>query len=83
MCGKLLVEILATIATASLIFEYFPTRFRCAEIIIFIKLGKTDKVLYILGAYRSIALLNFIGKIIEKTISERIVAVVKRYRLLP
>jgi hypothetical protein len=71
------------VATASLTLEYFPTRFRCAEVVIFIKLGKTGKVLYILKVYKSIALLNSIRKIIEKIIGERIAVVAKKYSLLP
>jgi hypothetical protein len=70
------------VTTASLIFEYFSTRFRCVEIVIFIKLGKIGKILYILGAYRFIALFSFIGKIIKKIIGERIAAAVKKYNLL-
>jgi hypothetical protein len=71
------------ITTASLTFEYFSTRFRCAEIVIFTKLKKTGKVLYILGVYRPIALFSSIDKIIEKTVSERIAVIIKKYNLLP
>jgi hypothetical protein len=78
-----LVEVLAAIATASLIFEYFPKRFRCVEVVILIKLGKIGKILYILGVYRLIALFSFISKIIEKTVGERIAVVVKKYSLFP
>jgi hypothetical protein len=78
-----LAEALAAIAIASLILEYFPKRFRCAEVVILIKLGKTGKVLYILEAYRFIALLSSISKIIEKTVGERIAAVAEKYSLLP
>jgi hypothetical protein len=79
--NKSLVKALITIATASLIFEYFSTRFRYVEIVIFIKLRKTDKILYILRVYRFIALFNFINKIIEKIIGERIAVIVKKYNL--
>jgi hypothetical protein len=80
--NKSLIKILAAIAIASFIFEYFLKRFRCVEIIIFIKLRKIGKILYILGVYRFIALFSFINKIIEKMISERIAVVVKKYSLL-
>jgi hypothetical protein len=78
-----LAETLTAIATASLTLEYFSKRFRCAEIIILTKSGKTDKVLYILGVYRPIALLSSINKIIEKTVGERIAVITKKYSLLP
>jgi hypothetical protein len=72
------------IIAVNIILEYFSTRFRCVEIVIFIKLRKIGKVLYILRVYRPIALFSFIGKIIEKTVSERIaVATKKKYNLLP
>jgi hypothetical protein len=83
MCGKPLIEVLTAVTTASFIFKYFSTRFRCVKVVILIKLGKTGKVLYILGVYRPIALFSFIGKIIEKTISERIAVAAKRYNLFP
>jgi hypothetical protein len=79
--GKPLVEILITITTASFILEYFPTRFRYVEVVILIKLKKIGKILYILGAYKSIALFNSINKIIEKTIDERIAIIIKKYNL--
>jgi hypothetical protein len=77
------VKVLTTIAIASLILKYFPKRFRYVEIVIFIKLEKIGKILYILKAYRPIALFSFINKIIEKTIGERIAVIIKKYNLLP
>jgi hypothetical protein len=58
-------------------------RFRCAEVVVLTKPGKTGKVLHTPGAYRPIALLSSISKVIEKTVSERIAAAAERYSLLP
>jgi hypothetical protein len=77
------METLITIATVSFTLEYFPTRFRYIEVVIFTKLKKTDKILYILRTYKSIALLSSINKIIEKTIGERIAVITKKYNLFP
>ena len=82
-CGKPLAEILATIVTACLTFEYFPQRFRCTEVVVLAKPGKTGKIKHTPGAYRPIALLSAIGKIIEKTMGDRIAAAAERYDLLP
>jgi hypothetical protein len=38
-------------------------------------------MLYILGIYKSIALLSFINKIIKKIIGERIAVAAKKYNL--
>jgi hypothetical protein len=53
------------------------------KIVVFTKPGKIGKVLHTPGAYRPIALLSSIGKIIEKTVGERIAVAAKRYNLLP
>jgi hypothetical protein len=82
-CGKPLADALAAVATASLTLEYFPLRFRCAEVVVLSKPGKTGKVLHTPGAYRPIALLSSIGKVIEKAMGERIAAAAEKYNLLP
>jgi hypothetical protein len=69
------------IATANLIFEYFSKRFRYVKTVIFTKLKKIGKILYILEAYKFIVLFSFISKIIEKTINERIAVIIKKYNL--
>jgi hypothetical protein len=82
MYDKPLIKVLAAVAIVSLTLEYFPTRFRYVEIIILTKLEKIGKILYILGAYKPIALLNSINKIIEKIMGERIAVATKKYNLL-
>ena len=82
-CGKPLAEIIAEIATACLMLEYFPQRFRCAEVVVLAKPGKTGKIVHTPGAYRPIALLSAIGKIIEKIMSDRIAAAAEKHNLLP
>ena len=79
--NKPLVKALAAVATASLIFEYFLTRFRCVKVVILIKLKKTGKALYILEVYRPIILLSSIDKIIKKTVDKRIIIIIKKYKL--
>ena len=82
-CGKPLAKIIASIATACLELEYFPQRFRCAEVVVLAKAGKTGKIVHTPGAYRPVALLCAIGKVIEKTMSKRIAAAAEKYNLLP
>jgi hypothetical protein len=75
------MKVLTTVATANLTFKYFPTRFYYIKVVIFTKLEKTGKILYILGVYRPIALFNSIDKIIKKIIDERIAVIIKKYNL--
>jgi hypothetical protein len=82
-CGKPLAKIIAAITAACLALEYFPRRFRCAEVVVLAKAGKTGKIVHTPGAYRPVALLCAIGKVMEKTMSERIAAAAERYNLLP
>ena len=81
-CGKPLADALAAIATASLTLEYFPLRFCCEKVVVLTKPGKTGKVLHTPGAYRPIALLSSIGKVIEKAMGERIAAADEKHSLL-
>jgi hypothetical protein len=46
------------------------------------KLKKTGKIIYILDAYRSIALLNVIDKIIKKIMNNKITAAAEKHNLL-
>jgi Reverse transcriptase (RNA-dependent DNA polymerase)/Endonuclease-reverse transcriptase len=82
-CGKPLAEIIATTANACLKLEYFPERFRCAEVVVLAKPGKTGKIVHTPGAYRPIALLSTIGKVIEKIMGDRIAAAAEKHNLLP
>jgi hypothetical protein len=47
------------------------------------KLKKTGKIIYTLNVYKFIALLNAIGKIIEKIINNKITAITEKHNLLP
>ena len=82
VCGKSLAEIIAKIVTACFILKYFLQHFCCAEIVMLTKSEKTDKIIHILKVYRFIALLSAINKIIKKIISNKIIAVIKKYNLL-
>jgi hypothetical protein len=82
-CGKPVAEIITIIVNACFAFEYFPQRFRCAKIVVFAKLRKIGKTIHTSGVYRFIVLLSVIGKIIEKTISDKIVTAIEKYDLLP
>jgi hypothetical protein len=78
-----MAEIIAIIINAYFAFEYFPQRFRCAEMIILAKSGKIGKIIHISNVYKFIALLNVIGKIIEKIMNDRIATTTEKYNLLP
>jgi hypothetical protein len=82
VCGKPLAEIIAIIITACFTLEYFPQRFRCAEVVILAKPEKTDKIVHMSDTYKSITLLSVINKIIEKIMNNRIIAAVEKHNLL-
>jgi len=81
-CNKLLAKIIALITTACLKLEYFPQRFCCAEVVVLAKARKTSKIVYTPDAYRSVALLCVIDKVIKKTMNKRIAAAAEKYNLL-
>ncbi len=83
MCGQPLAKAIAKIANASLACEYFPKRFRCANVVVLRKPGKSAKAQRTPGAYRPIALLSAIGKVIETAISRRIAKAAEEHSLLP
>ena len=78
-----MTDVLTAIATVSLTLEYFPLRFRYAEVVVHTKSGKTGKVLHTPKAYRSITLLNFINKVIKKIINKYIAVAAEKHSLLP
>jgi hypothetical protein len=79
---KSLTEIIIIITTAYLTLEYFSQHFRYTEVVMLIKLKKIGKIVYTSNAYRSIALLSAIGKIIKKIMNDRIAAAAERHNLL-
>ncbi|CAJ2499793.1 Uu.00g026460.m01.CDS01 [Anthostomella pinea] len=54
-----------------------------ASIVVLPKARKTPEEKTLLGAYRLIALLSCMGKVIEKVISNRMMEAAETYRLLP
>jgi hypothetical protein len=81
ICDKSLAKALIIIIIINFIFEYFSLRFHYVKIVIFFKLKKTSKILYILKIYKFIALFNFINKIIEKIINKHIIVIIEKYDL--
>ncbi|TKA77911.1 hypothetical protein B0A49_04302 [Cryomyces minteri] len=77
----LLVPVIRQLANGCVRLGYWPQHFRDSFTIVLRKPKKSDYTK--LKAYRPIALLNTIGKIIESMAAERISYLVERYRLLP
>lgn len=65
----------------SLRLGYCPARFRQSTTIVLRKAGKDDYTTP--KAYRPIALLNTVGKLMDSTIAKRISYVTEMYKLLP
>jgi hypothetical protein len=80
--GKSLIKIIIIIIIICFIFKYFLQHFYYAEIMIFIKLKKTGKIIYILNIYKFIILFNAINKIIKKIINNKIIIITEKYNLL-
>jgi retron-type reverse transcriptase len=79
--GQPLVIILAQLITSCWKLEYFPQQFKHANTIVLQKPNKEDYSLP--GAWRPIALLNTIGKIMEKLAAQRLSKLAEQYHLLP
>ena len=71
------------LTNASFKLEYFPKRFRRAEVVVLRKAGKSIKAQKTPGAYRPIALLSTLGKVIETAIYRRIARAAEEQQLLP
>ncbi len=82
-CGEPLAVALADIATASFALEYFPKRFRSADAVVLNKPGKSKGELHTPGAYRPIALLSTLGKVIETAMGRRVADAAETRGLLP
>jgi hypothetical protein len=79
--GQPLVIVLAQLITSCWKLEYYPQQFRHANTIVLQKPNKEDYSLP--GAWRPIALLNTIGKIMEKLAAQRLSKLAEQYHLLP
>lgn len=85
----LVLRILADVLTppltrlfnACLSFGYCPDHFRVAETVALRKPGKEDYTQ--VKSYRPVALLNTLGKVLEKMIARRLSELVGRFSLLP
>jgi hypothetical protein len=82
-CGKPLYEALAELANASFRLEYFPKRFRTANVVVLRKPGKTVEEQRSPKAWRPISLLSTVGKVIEAAICRRITEAAEANGLLP
>lgn len=82
-CGEPLYEALAELTNASFRLEYFPKRFRTANVVVLRKAGKTVEEQKSPKAWRPISLLSTVGKVIEATISRRITEAAETHNLLP
>lgn len=80
-CANMLVEHLTTIFNRCLTLAYCPKHFRSAATIALRKSGKGDYT--VPKAYRPIALLNTIGKIMDAIIARRLSFVAETYDILP
>lgn len=82
---KILKDILWPVLTplfnACITFGYCPKHFRMAETVALRKPGKEDYTQ--VKSYRPVALLNTLGKILEKIIARRLSALAEWYSLLP
>lgn len=79
--GTPLIEILTRLFNACLLLSYFPRQFRQARTIVLRKPGKpnySDP-----GAWRPIALLNTIGKVLETVLTKRVTEIAEINSLLP
>jgi hypothetical protein len=82
-CGEPLYKALAELANTSFRLEYFPKRFRTANVAPHRKPGKTVEEQKSPKAWRPISLLSTVGKVIEATISRRITEAAETHNLLP
>lgn len=83
MCGEPLRVALAALAQASFEEAYWPQRFRSANVVVIPKADKTPEQKHLPNAWRPIALLNSMGKVVEKLLSKRIANAAEAHDLLP
>lgn len=76
-----LPPVLTPLFNACITYSYCPEHFRVAETVTLRKPGKEDYTQ--VKSYRPVALLNTLGKILEKDIARRLSALVERHALLP
>ena len=79
--GKPLANAVATLATRCWESGYYPARFRAAQTVVLKKPGK--EAYDTAGAWRPIALLNTVGKLIETAMATRLRDLAEKHRLLP
>ncbi|CAJ2504453.1 Uu.00g118470.m01.CDS01 [Anthostomella pinea] len=82
-CGKPLRVALAEVVECSFVLDERPKQFKMASIMVLLKAGKTPEEKALPGAYRSIALLSCMGKVIEKVISNHMMEAAETHGLLP
>ncbi|CAJ2505085.1 Uu.00g124790.m01.CDS01 [Anthostomella pinea] len=83
MCGKPLRVALAEVAECSFVLGKWLKQFKTALIVVLPKAGKTPEEKTLPGAYRPIALLSCIRKVIEKVIGNRMMEAAETHGLLP
>lgn len=79
--ADILTPLLTSLFNACLSLGYCPGHFKVAEAVALRKLGKEDYTQ--VKPYRSVALLNTLGKVLEKIIARRLSELVERFSLLP
>ena len=82
-CGKPAADCLATLFEACLRLGHWPAAFRQAKVAILPKPGKTTAQTETPGAYRPIALLSCIGKVLERIIADRLSEAAEAHGLFP
>ena len=80
-CGPLIAPWLADVARACFAIGYYPRLGRSMTTVVLRKEGKADYSTP--GSYRPIALENFLSKILERVIAERIADTAEEHALLP
>jgi hypothetical protein len=81
-CGKVLHKTLAALVISSFNAAYFPRRFKIAKVTILPKPNKIIAQKATPGAWRSISLLNIVGKVVEAAFARRITNVAEAKHLL-
>lgn len=74
------IEFLKVLMNQCLRLGHFPSKWKCAEVILIHKTGKSDAEL---GSYRPISLLAILSKILEKLFLKRLVPILEEKRIIP
>ena len=82
-CGGRLVEALVVIATGIFTLGSFPPWWWHAKVVVLMNPGKTAAQQKMAGAWRPIALLSCVGKVLEAIVAERVALVAEEHGLLP